>query len=225
MIVILIILDDCMTVQTFQRYHQSKCSVNKYVDDFRELNHQAGYIQRLSIVSKFNWGLNKEIQDQIVNIPIRRPDDDNPNAWYEAAIQVDNNRIANELFHSSSHLTTNLKPSLSCLPNPAWPAPTLYWFPHTSNFPMQRPRPPSNRSLMEIDMAKKQANTPDTCWRCRQLGHWVMDCEKSYNIQCMFINKKVEWLQDLAVEMDMRELEEKTEAEVESKAAEPSKDF
>jgi hypothetical protein len=68
------------------RYHQGKRTVDEYVYDFRELIDQAGYMEGLRIIMKFRRGLNKEIQDQIANIPIGQPDNANPDEWYEAAI-------------------------------------------------------------------------------------------------------------------------------------------
>jgi hypothetical protein len=53
-------------------------------------------MEGLRIVMKFRRGLNKEIQDQIVNILISQPDDANPDEWYKTAIRSDENRIANE---------------------------------------------------------------------------------------------------------------------------------
>jgi hypothetical protein len=60
-----------------EKYYQGKCSVDEYVDEFRELVKQAGYTQGLAIVVKFRRGLDKEIQDIIANIPIGRPADNN----------------------------------------------------------------------------------------------------------------------------------------------------
>ena len=73
-------------------YHQGKQSVDNYVDDFQELIDQAGYMEGLTIMVKFHRGLTKGIQDQITNIPIRRPADNNPEAWYNTTIRADENR-------------------------------------------------------------------------------------------------------------------------------------
>src|SRR5262245_5390579 len=83
------------------RFYQGKQLVDKYVDEFKKLIEQSGYDQGLAIIVKFCRGLNKDIQDVIANIPIGRPADDDPQAWYKAAIQVDDNPMVNDLFHSS----------------------------------------------------------------------------------------------------------------------------
>jgi hypothetical protein len=72
------------------------------VDEFKELIEQAGYDQELVVIVKFRRGLNKDIQDVIANIPMGRPSDDHPQAWYNTAIQADENQMANDLFHSNS---------------------------------------------------------------------------------------------------------------------------
>jgi hypothetical protein len=74
-----------------EKYYQGKQSVDEYVDEFKELIEKAGYDQGLAIIVKFCRGLNKDIQDVIANIPIGRPLDDHPQAWYDAAIQADEN--------------------------------------------------------------------------------------------------------------------------------------
>ena len=69
------------------------------MDDFRELIEQAGYKEGLAIVVKFRQGLNRDIQDQIAQLPIGRLEDDKLEAWYEAATRAEENWTANNLFH------------------------------------------------------------------------------------------------------------------------------
>jgi hypothetical protein len=66
-------------------YHQSKCAIDDYIDEFHDLIDMAGYTEGLVIVIKFCKGLQSDIQDQIVQLPYGHPDDDNPDEWYEAA--------------------------------------------------------------------------------------------------------------------------------------------
>jgi hypothetical protein len=192
------------------RYHQGKRTVDEYVDDFRELIDQAGYMEGLGIVTKFRRGLNKEIQDQIANIPIGRPDDANPDEWYEAAIRSDENRIANELFHSAPRTTMSAKPSSSFPPVAPRPATNTSWFSRPSTV-AHKPPPVSNPVPMEIDAAKKRADIPDTCRRCGQTGHWARDCAKRFDIRFLFADEKEALLQDWAIDADTKELEEKIE--------------
>lgn len=67
-------------------YYQGQQSVDEYINSFRDLIELAGYTTGLAIVVKFCRGLQKDIQDQIAHMGIRCLPDDNPDAWYEAAI-------------------------------------------------------------------------------------------------------------------------------------------
>ena len=180
-------------------YHQGKRSVDDYVDDFRELIEQAGYTEGLAIVVKFRRGLTKGIQDQIANIPIGRPADDNPEAWYNAAIRADENRIANNLFHSGSGSTTTRTPGM-------FPA-----FTRPSNFTPQKPPTLPEPVPMDIDATRKRQQTPVVCHRCGKPGHYAKDCEKRFDIRYMLAEEKQEWLQNFALEADTPELKEEEE--------------
>jgi hypothetical protein len=53
-----------------EKYYQGKPSVDKYVDNFKELIEQARYDQGHAIVVKLHQGLDKDIQDTIANLPV-----------------------------------------------------------------------------------------------------------------------------------------------------------
>jgi hypothetical protein len=160
-----------------EKYYQGKRSVDEYVDEFKELIEQAGYDQGLTIVVKFRRGLNKDIQDVIANIPISRPSDDHPQAWYDAAIQADENRTANDLFHSNFRSNRfpktvgNVFGPTSRTNPPSWPT-------HPTTFAPPKALAPQAPTLMEIDATRKKQSTPDTCRHCRKPGHWAKDCER-----------------------------------------------
>jgi hypothetical protein len=67
-----------------EQYYQGKCSVDEYVDEFRQMIEQARYT--FAIIVKFCQGLDKEIQDVIANIPIGRPPDDDADTGNKVAI-------------------------------------------------------------------------------------------------------------------------------------------
>jgi len=53
-------------------------SVDDYIDKFSELVKEAGYSDSLSIVMKFQKGLDQDIQDHIAEMVQGRPEDDDP---------------------------------------------------------------------------------------------------------------------------------------------------
>jgi Retrotransposon gag protein/Zinc knuckle len=193
-------------------YHQARRSVDDYVDDFRELIEQAGYTEGLAIVVKFRRGLNKGIQDQIANIPIGRPSDDDPEAWYDAAIRADANRVANNLFHSGpSSSTITRTPGIF----PAFPRPSTFT-------PPKPPPPPAPAPVpMDIDAARKRQPIPTVCNRCGKPGHWARDCERRFDIRYMLAEEREEWLQNIALDADTQELSE----EGRTPEADPTPDF
>ena len=68
-------------------YFQGQQSVDEYIDEFHNLIDTTGYQEGLAIVIKFRRGLQCNIQDQIAQLPYGQLADDNPNAWYQAALQ------------------------------------------------------------------------------------------------------------------------------------------
>ena len=62
---------------------------------------------------------------------------------------------------------------------------------------------------------KAKETTPDVCRRCGKPGHWAKDCEKQFDIWYMSMTKKEEWLQEVAIDADTKELEEEPEKEQE----------
>ena len=82
-------------------YFQGRWSVNNYLDDFRDLITESGYTDPKTIVVKFWRGLNPATADAIATMATRRPDDLDLEAWYQAAIQFDQNQAANAAFRSA----------------------------------------------------------------------------------------------------------------------------
>jgi hypothetical protein len=66
-------------------YHQNKCNIDEYVNDFEELIDLSGYMDPLAIVIKFHQGLNVMIQNKIAELGKDRPGDDSPAGWYTMA--------------------------------------------------------------------------------------------------------------------------------------------
>jgi hypothetical protein len=93
-------------------YHQGKCTLNEYIDEFHDLIDLAGYTEGMAIVMKFIKGLQTDIQDQIAQLPYGRPDNDEPEEWYKAVVNCTENRHTNVIFHGPLHTTTS---SFSCI--------------------------------------------------------------------------------------------------------------
>jgi hypothetical protein len=89
-------------------YYQGWKAVDDYIDEFSELVDEAGYTDGLSIVMKFRKGLDRDIQDRIVEMVQGRPSDDDPEGWYSAARTFDANRTANQAFHGVQHQTARV---------------------------------------------------------------------------------------------------------------------
>jgi hypothetical protein len=68
-----------------EEYHQNKCDVDEYVDDFEELIDLSGYTDPLTIVIKFCRGLNATIQNKIAELGKDHLGDNSPAAWYTMA--------------------------------------------------------------------------------------------------------------------------------------------
>ena len=53
------------------------------------------------MVVKFRRGLNPAIADAVATMAAGRPDDLDPEAWYEAAVRIDQNQATNAAFRSA----------------------------------------------------------------------------------------------------------------------------
>src|SRR6202171_6516515 len=90
-------------------YFQGRRTVDDYLDDFRDLISDSGYSDPKTIVVKFRRGLNPSIADAVATMASGRPDDLDPEAWYEAAIRFNQNQAANATFRSSHSVAPQLK--------------------------------------------------------------------------------------------------------------------
>jgi hypothetical protein len=78
-----------MNVLEGNTYFQGYWNVDDYLDEFRDLVSELGYTSPKTIVVKFRRGLNAEIGDAIATMAVERPDDLDPEAWFEAAVRID----------------------------------------------------------------------------------------------------------------------------------------
>jgi hypothetical protein len=68
---------------------QGKHTINEYLDEFKALVRHSRYREKLGIVIKFCHGLNHKIHDKIAESGPLRPDNEQPDLWYEAAQLLD----------------------------------------------------------------------------------------------------------------------------------------
>jgi len=122
-------------------YFQGWRSVDDYLDDFRDLISESGYSDLKTIVVKFRRGLNPGIADVVATMAARRPDDLDPEAWYEAAIRIDQNQAANAGFRSAHQPAFPPKPLTTRFTQATQPS-----FPSWQNFshPSAPPAPKTN---------------------------------------------------------------------------------
>ena len=84
-----------------QTYFQGSCSVDDYLDYFRDLISESGYTSPKTIVVKFRRGLDPKIGDAVATMAANRPDDLDPEGWYEAVVRIDQYQAMNTAFRDS----------------------------------------------------------------------------------------------------------------------------
>ena len=201
-------------------YFQGRRSVDDYLDQFRDLIYDLGYTDPKTIVVKFRRGLERRIASAIGGMATGRPSDTDAEGWFEMAVQLDQNRAADEAFQAShrSGPTSNVhsapRPGIVAL---ARPTPTLppRQFAHTTPTP-------GNPVPMDIDAARKARQTPDTCRRCGKIGHWAKDCDLRFDVRHLTDDELGAILEQRLAALDVASSE--TEEESAGRLA-PTEDF
>jgi hypothetical protein len=191
-------------------YFQGRRTVDQYIDEFEDLVDLSGYTDNIAIVIKFRRGLSPAIQDRVAESGTDRPGDADPAAWYRIARRYDQNRLANEAFHSSStrRMASSTTTTASNAPVPRFATPLTSAVPPTaSHFPRPPPRPLPPGIPMDIDSSKAK-QTPQTCYRCGQAGHVLRDCPRRFNVRHMSNDEREDLLMNLLAEKDAVKEEE-----------------
>ena len=76
--------------------------MDEYIDEFQDLIDQAEYMEGLGIVTKFQCGLQRNIQDLITQLLVGGPEDDKLEKWYAAATWCAENWTVNATFYGIS---------------------------------------------------------------------------------------------------------------------------
>jgi len=119
-------------------------------------------------------------------------------AWYEAAVRIDQNQAANATFRSAHTSAPQPKP-FSAGTNRATPFPSRQNLP--SRFVHVVPTP-GNPVPMDIDVAKRHGKLPPTCFHCGRPGHVVHDCPQPMDIRTMGRDKADFLMGHLSARMD-----------------------
>jgi hypothetical protein len=178
-------------------YYQRNRSLDDYIDEFQDLITESGYTDPKTIVVKFRRGLNPQIQNSVATMASGRPSDTNPEKWYEMARTVDDNRATNEAFQSAYRTpAAPVGRSVGILPvRPVASAPSL---PNAHLIPT-----PGNPIPMDIDLARRKALPPASCFRCGKPGHFSKDCPDRFDVRTLSIDELQELLSERLAQLDV----------------------
>jgi hypothetical protein len=197
-------------------YFQGRRSVDDYLDQFRDLVDDSGYTDPKTIVVKFRRGLDRRIANALAGMATGRPSDTDPESWFRLAVRMDQNRAADEAFHSSTKTAAgpapSARPGMITVPK-ATPAPR---FAHAVPTP-------GNPVPMEIDAARKAKTLPDNCRRCGNPGHWARDCPDRFDVRLMDADELQTYLENYLAAKDA--VPANPTPEVEEEHAVASEDF
>jgi len=199
-------------------YFQGKCSVDDYLDQFHDLIYDSGYVDQKTIVVKFRRGLDHCISSVIGAMATGCPTDADSEGWFSLAIQLDQNRAANEAFQASHRTPQTLAPQSS---NPCASFTPLPWLPAASQpvrFAHTNPTP-GNPVPMDINAARKAKSINDNCRRCGEPGHWAKDCKLRFDVRHMTMDELSVLVEDRLAALDV--VQSEPEEEVSAKGFVP----
>jgi hypothetical protein len=188
------------------RYYQGKRTVQEYLDEFKTLVRRSGYEEEIGIVLKFRRGLNREIHDKIAEMGTGRPKDNRPDLWYEAAKVLDQNRLANDVFHGTAS-RRQAGPAHATPPAPrapfarfSSPLPPVAALP--ARTPLRSPFPNAPFAPPVRD-ANREKPTQLTCYRCNEPGHTSRECPRRIDVRFLTLNEREDLFQDLLAARDV----------------------
>ena len=217
-------------------YHQGSRNMEDYIDSFRLLCEDAGYVlsgardaTATQLVFKFRKGMNSGVATQIATSGASRPADNDLLGWVEAARQFARAQQEASAFHSALRgppRTFNRVVFPPADPPSRPPAADRFRLPP----PVYR-SPPAEPVLppgepMDIGKTNRSARPAlarpgksNACFRCGQSGHFSRDCPQNaeeFRIRALsdLTDEDIEEiLADRAARLDMAEIQAKAEAE------------
>ena len=106
-----------------------------------------------------------------------RLSDTNPEAWYRLAVQMDQNRVADEAFQASYR---QIQPPTTVPPR----APLTYRSGAPTRFAHSNPSL-GNPVPMDIDAARRATTLSEACRRCRKPSHQAKECHLRFDVRFM----------------------------------------
>jgi hypothetical protein len=195
---------DAVNILETTAYHQGRKSVDDYLDRFRDLIHDSGYTDPKTIVVKFRRGLDRRISNALAGMTSGRPSDTDPEAWFRLAVQMDQNRAADEAFYATQRAAPSApipsRSGLLSLPRPSPPT----RFAHTTPSP-------GNPVPMDIDAMRRAKSLSDACRRCGATGHWAKDCHLRFDVRHMDTDELQTLLENTLAAKDVAPLEPSAE--------------
>jgi hypothetical protein len=176
------------------------------VDEFKALVRRSRYKEKLGIVIKFRRGLNHKIHDKITESGPLRPDDEQPNLWYKAAQLLDQNRLANDVFHGTTPRRTTIPPQATAPPargsfvHFSLPAPAAAGLPQRPPIHSPFPNAPFAPPAHDVTRDKPAALT---CYRCGEPGHTSRECPHRIDVCALTAIECEELMQDLLAAKDV----------------------
>ena len=205
-------------------YYQRSRTLDEYLDEFQDLTTEAGYTDPKTIVVKFRRGLNPPVQNAVATMAAGRPSDSDPQAWYDAARVVEQNRAANEAFNSAHRpaapVTTRLPVLQLDRPTartaPAYPAPA----PGPRQAYAHLTPSPGNPVPMDLDAARRKAGNSLLCYRCKAPDHLSRDCPTRFDVRTLTTDELQEILEGRLAQLDVVSEESPSEEKAESQKLE-----
>ena len=152
-------------------YFQKGRTVDKYLDEFRDLIADSLYMDLRMTVVKFCRGLNPKIANAIGGMA-DQPGDTDMKKWYQMALQLDQNRATNAAFHSVA--PHSIPTTRGIFPIPKGDASPMR--------PVTAISADTPRSV-SAHLTRDQLSTTDgTCCRCRASRYWMKDCLLKYDV-------------------------------------------